>query len=190
MPVGLDVEGTRYREGETSRAKQEEKMDGGKKKTNKGRMRNEWKERDGEMEVGVINQARRFQPSNDFHWGGDAALLKERDKQFLRQSQPFDNSWRGLETGVKHGTIPLCINYRVELRRFKLFPDSGPTPRSSLSPVLTEVRAFFNCGVSLKYEKEWPWKFSWIVSLFFGIIEIRQEDENSNEHPLPHKNFE
>lgn len=55
-------------------------MDGGKKKTNKGRMRNEWKERDGEMEVGVINQARRFQPSNDFHWGGDAALLKERDK--------------------------------------------------------------------------------------------------------------
>lgn len=80
MPVGLDVEGTRYREGETSRAKQEEKMDGGKKKTNKGRMRNEWKERDGEMEVGVINQARRFQPSNDFHWGGNAALLKERDK--------------------------------------------------------------------------------------------------------------
>lgn len=78
MPVGLR-RGTRERdiEKEKRRAKQEEKMDGGKKKTNKGRMRNEWKERDDEMEVSVINEARRFQPSNDFHWGG-AALLKDK----------------------------------------------------------------------------------------------------------------
>lgn len=75
MPVGLDEVSRRRNESRETRGE-----NGGKKKTNKGRMRNEWKERDGEMEVGVINQARRFQPSNDFHWGGDAALLKERDK--------------------------------------------------------------------------------------------------------------
>ncbi|PBC34601.1 hypothetical protein APICC_05839 [Apis cerana cerana] len=59
MPVGLR-RGTRERdiEKEKRRAKQEKKMDGGKKKTNKGRMRNEWKERDDEMEVVMCDLAR------------------------------------------------------------------------------------------------------------------------------------
>lgn len=51
MPVGR---GTRERDIEERGAKQEEKMGEGRKKTNnKGRMRNEWKERDDERRDGT-----------------------------------------------------------------------------------------------------------------------------------------
>lgn len=97
----------------------------------------------------------------------------------------------GLETGVKHGTIPLCINYRVELRRFKLFPDSGPTP-VPLCRLFQRKCEHFLTVFSLRETGGMAVEI--FVDCFIILWDNRNStddssDENSNERSPPPRKF-